>query len=186
MPGSDQRDAERMGGRETEDAKIAGPGDVDDVRLKLAQVLDDEFPVADQGGVAEQLFVEAERGRTALQGDGGEPGLLGDLGLGSSVDAEEGVAAAGGEGCQLAADGSDTIRLVIGVCKERYAQRSSQTFEIIHFGRPARSMADSASILIFDLIGYGEKRYFRECNPLQPKCHFSFRGSEGENPARRG
>ena len=123
VPGGGERNAVAPGERGAEDAELAGAGDVEDVRTEAAEGAIDGARVAGEEGVEEEIFFEGDGGARAREFESVEVVDGGGRG-GAGADAEEGQAAAVGEGGEVAAGMGDAVDLVERVGEEGDARRA--------------------------------------------------------------
>ena len=128
MPGGGEGDFELAGEPCSEEAELAGAGDVDDVGTEAGELALDADDVADEERVEGEIFFNADRGEAAGELERlGVAGLIGWRGGWAGADAEEGELMALGVGGEVAAGVSYSVDFVEGVGEVGYARRHGTT-----------------------------------------------------------
>ena len=124
VPGGGERDVVAPGEPGAEDAELAGTGDVEDVGTEGAEGSVDGAGVADEEGIEVEIFFKGDGGAGTWELEGVEVGRRGGGWGRAGADAEEGKAAALGEGGEVSAGVGDAVDFVEGVGKESDAGRA--------------------------------------------------------------
>lgn len=123
MPGCDQRNSQIVSQNRPQNAAVAGPGYVHEVRAELLQCVADPVPIPQEQRIELHIHVDWKREPAAPVFDGDLRSAALDAGRRAGVNAEEGKAAPVRELLQFAAGQRDAVDLVKAVGEQRHAGR---------------------------------------------------------------
>ena len=128
VPGGGEGDAELVGEPGSEEAELAGAGDVDDVGAEAEEFALDTGEVTEEEGVEGEIFLDADGGEAAGEFEGLELAGLLEAGFAfAGADAEEGQVVTLRVGGEVSTGVCDAVDLVEGVGEVGYARRRHWT-----------------------------------------------------------